>query len=465
MLIKFVCENFRSIGNDPVCLDMVASPKIQMHPGHVKAAAGKTRLLRNAAIYGANAAGKSTLVRAFELMKEAVTTGAIPPSAMGAYCKAGRGLSNEETTFEVQIELNGNAYDYGFSCLLGHYRVTSEWLIELGDKPKQVFERTLDTPRLGEAGLERATQADLTRFAIYSEDFALQSASNPALLFLSSVGQGKRFSAGSSLEVFGEVLAWFAHSLQIIGAGQPSPTSNFYLDSTTLDKVADVLASFDTGVCGLAKRVVSMDELDKYVDAGVSLSIRQFLARTPVSSEQTIVAATVRSGDAFVGVERKGFDEPVVTILEIAHHGSSFEFEFGDESDGTKRLFDFMDILFSRQSDALFVIDEIDRSLHPMLTRQLIALFNEVHRDDGCQLVFTTHENDIMSYDYLRKDEIWFVDRSDQGTSRLYALDDFDSVRTDTRLSKQYLEGRYGGVPALSMGRALAALHDVEKEG
>ena len=109
----------------------------------------------------------------------------------------------------------------------------------------------------------------------------------------------------------------------------------------------------------------------------------------------------------------------------------------------------------------MFVIDELNRSFHPMLTQHLVELFNQVHANDDCQLVFTTHENDIMSYEYFRRDEIWFVERDEEGLSRLYPLDDFaaDGARSDARLNKKYLEGRYGGVPVIDLSRARAALN------
>lgn len=85
---------------------------------------------------------------------------------------------------------------------------------------------------------------------------------------------------------------------------------------------------------------------------------------------------------------------------------------------------------------------------------------NQVHANDDCQLVFTTHENDIMSYEYFRRDEIWFVERDEEDLSRLHPLDDFaaDGARSDARLNKKYLEGRYGGVPVIDLSRARAAL-------
>ena len=123
-------------------------------------------------------------------------------------------------------------------------------------------------------------------------------------------------------------------------------------------------------------------------------------------------------------------------------------------------MFDFMDILFTKSKDKLFLIDELNRSFHPMLTQQLVSLFNRVHAQDDCQLVFTTHENAIMSFEYFRRDEIWFVERNGQGHSVLFPLDKFadNRARSDARVNKQYLEGRYGGIPVLSTGRALSAL-------
>ena len=119
-----------------------------------------------------------------------------------------------------------------------------------------------------------------------------------------------------------------------------------------------------------------------------------------------------------------------------------------------------MDILFTSSKDKLFLVDELNRSFHPMLTQQLVSLFNRVHAQDDCQLIFTTHENTIMSFDYFRRDEIWFVERDRHGYSRLFPLDKFadNGARSDARVNKQYLEGRYGGVPVLSTGRALDAL-------
>lgn len=466
MLIKLSCKIFRSIGSEPIALDMIASTKIKMHENHMRPLGNNAYALRNAAIYGGNAAGKSNIIRILSLMQAAVMNGFIPQMASQEFCRAGSGFENHESVFELQFEKDGQVFDYGFSCILNKLSVQSEWLYDLGDAPRLLFERFANgSVSLGDDLGAGYNEQEETRLSIYTSDFTGQAKQNPSLLFLSAIGRGKSFESGTRLESFARAFNWFAENLLILVAGQPSPTSDFYRDDTTLDQVAEVLASFDTGVSALAKRFISLDELNKRLDPSLLAMIRNLMTQSTQNNLKNSYLITARTGKEFVGIESSGGSEPQASLLEIQHSGSRSLFDFGDESDGTQRLFDFMDILFSKKADATFVVDEIDRSLHPMLTQQLIDLFNKSHVNDTCQLVFTTHESAIMSFDYLRKDEIWFIDRNEIGTSHLYSLDDFaqvGKVRTDSRIDKQYLEGRYGGVPCLSSVRALAALNQKE---
>ena len=129
------------------------------------------------------------------------------------------------------------------------------------------------------------------------------------------------------------------------------------------------------------------------------------------------------------------------------NHGKSFfEFDFEDESDGTRRLFYLLDMLLIDSDDVVFVVDELERSLHPKLTQQFLKLFNEVHKDRRMQLIITTHESTIMDQALFRRDEIWFIERDTDNRSRVYSLDRFKE-RYDKVLSKAYLEGRYGAIP------------------
>jgi AAA15 family ATPase/GTPase len=126
-------------------------------------------------------------------------------------------------------------------------------------------------------------------------------------------------------------------------------------------------------------------------------------------------------------------------------------FDFEDESDGTKRLFDFVPLLqLLNRDDFTIIIDEIDRSLHPELTRNFIELFltNEIANTNG-QLIVTTHESSLLDFKLLRRDEVWFVEKNKHGESHLYSLEEFQP-RFDKEIRKAYLQGRFGAIPYIS---------------
>ena len=108
-----------------------------------------------------------------------------------------------------------------------------------------------------------------------------------------------------------------------------------------------------------------------------------------------------------------------------------------------------IDILLNEKEDVVYVVDELERSLHPKLTEHYLKLFMQFHKEQKNQLIFTTHEATIMEQSLFRRDEVWFVERSEQNTSTIYSLDRFKE-RYDRRLSKAYLEGRYGAIPVFS---------------
>ena len=463
MLIRFSFKNYKSVGLEPLTLEMVSSAKVRTLKSHVCPSSKKVKVLRNAVVYGGNAAGKTTLVRALSFMKAAVLTGILPQAGARDFCRCGNGLAEEESAFDVQFKVGEDVFDYGFSCVLAKLEIKSEWLYSLGSSPKLVFERGAEGVSYGEWLLGKCEDMDRFRLDVYREDFLGEPAAK-SRLFLAYMADGKGLRPGSPIAVFPEATSWFTSSLDVIDAGQSTQTTEFYADDKGLDTVAEVLSSFDTGINGLKKEHIPIGELDKYIPEALVLAIKEVLRGNVPKSDDDRTVLTVRNDDVFLGVERTGVNEPEAAILRTTHEGSFYDFDFHDESDGTRRLFDFMDLLFTKSKDRVFVVDELNRNFHPMLTQHLVELFNEVHSNDDCQLVFTTHENDIMSYRYFRRDEIWFVDRDEEGFTRLYPLDQFASgdARSDARLGKRYLEGRYGGVPVINLSRARAALGIVE---
>ena len=142
----------------------------------------------------------------------------------------------------------------------------------------------------------------------------------------------------------------------------------------------------------------------------------------------------------------KNQEELDVKVIKLTHVNSKTYFDTYEESDGTLRILELIDILLS--DDKVFIIDEIDRSLHPSLTTRFIKTFLDIVKEKNVQLIITTHESRLLTYDVLRRDEVWFCDKMSDGSTKLYSLEQFkDDARFDRKIDKAYLDGRYGAVP------------------
>ena len=112
------------------------------------------------------------------------------------------------------------------------------------------------------------------------------------------------------------------------------------------------------------------------------------------------------------------------------------------------RLLDLLEILLCKENKT-YIVDELDRCLHPSLTYKFVETFLELAEQNGVQLIVTTHESRLMDFDLLRRDEIWFVDKNNAGESSIYSLEEYNT-RFDQKIDKAYLDGRYGGVPVFN---------------
>ena len=128
-------------------------------------------------------------------------------------------------------------------------------------------------------------------------------------------------------------------------------------------------------------------------------------------------------------------------------HGNPTElFELSDESDGTKRLFDLIPLYEFGKKEKIIIVDELDRSFHSKLTEEYIKRFFEITKEKSCQLICTTHDLNLMDLRILRQDEIWFVEREIDHSTRIYSLSDYKQ-RFDKNILNDYLIGRYGAIP------------------
>ena len=121
-------------------------------------------------------------------------------------------------------------------------------------------------------------------------------------------------------------------------------------------------------------------------------------------------------------------------------------FEYADESDGTKRLFDLIPLFYESGDDCVILIDEIDRSLHTNITKRFLEMFYTLTVTEKKQMIATTHDTNLLDLDLMRQDEIWFVERQEDHSSGIYSLNKF-RARFDKKIDREYLVGRYGAVP------------------
>ncbi len=142
-------------------------------------------------------------------------------------------------------------------------------------------------------------------------------------------------------------------------------------------------------------------------------------------------------------------NEYYVLVLKTKHFNSELLFDFEEESDGTNRIFELSNVFekLVSEKDFVFIIDELERSMHPILAKELLKFYSNNSKNIS-QLIFTTHESHLLDDNLLRRDEIWFTEKKPDGSSEFYPLSNFNP-RGDKVLERGYLQGRYGGIPYL----------------
>ena len=440
MLIKISVENFKSFDQKEE-LSMISSSKMQGNKNH-RIKIKQTQLLKNAVVYGANASGKSNLVAAFAFIKTVLMEG-LPVGSVNDFCRGKEDNKIRESVFELQFTVGDTFYAYGFSAILSQRKITEEWLYELmqdGGAHQLFLRKGGEAPVLGDAVSLSATEKN--RFTVYAEDIA----ENETHLFLAEMNRGKKYVKNSKLLFFIQAFGWIMNNIIVINPNVGISNTEAYYNEESLDNISKLIQTFDTGVTDIKTRKISIDEMSKMIPAEVVQGIFAHLKAQMQLTNLPSIQMTWRVEGGFFNIRIKENAEPEITTLVLKHGKSAFDFSFVEESDGTKRLFDLIDMLLTDRPDTVFVVDELERSLHPKLTEHFLQLFMEAHDGIRMQLVFTTHEDTIMDQSLFRRDEIWFVERDADNASKIYSLDRFKE-RYDKKLSKAYLEGRYGAIP------------------
>jgi AAA15 family ATPase/GTPase len=412
MLIEFRVTNFRSF-RDEAALSLLASRDQHLSSTNLVSvnAPRSTQILRSAVVYGANASGKSNLLRALQFMRGMVVESAAFQPEQGFNVQPfrldGRTI-DEPSRFEITIGLNGVRYQYGFE--LTPKKITAEWLLVYQtSKPQRWFIRESD-PKTNEDKYEFSS-------FLVGQKRTWQEATHSNALFLSRAVQ-------LNSEQLQPLVEWFSKSLVPLMEGGSIP---FHYSTAKLQDPAGQQA------------VRSLLEAADISIAEINAVRQKAVTQTINFDFQTGKSNTLTSEG-----------ELVVPKFKHVHGKITAEFELGDESQGTQKLFSLagplLDIL---KEGKVLVIDELDRSLHPLLVRQIINAFqNAAPKDSTAQLIFSTHDTSLLDSELLRRDQIWLTEKMPDQSSRLVPLAEF-SPRKNEALEKGYLGGRYGGIPIL----------------
>jgi AAA15 family ATPase/GTPase len=415
MLVEFRVKNFRSLRDEQV-LSLVASKDKTLQDTHTLATGIKAApmLLRSAVLYGANASGKSNIIKALQYMRGVVLesastvqpgqTFAVQPFRLDAKS------ADEPTEFEVTFLLDGVRYQYGFAMTT--QRIVSEHLLVYkAFKPQRWFERHFDA----------ASDTDIYEYGsgLKGAKNVWEGATRPNALFVSMAVQ-------LNSEALRPVFEWFADNLVIFNEQtklNPQISIQWLKDPKGRKDICDFLSAADMSIADI--NVVTRKV------PGQSVHFDLAAGKTEVRSEE--------------------IEEHQLHFSHVTENGQAV-FELADESNGTRNLLFLAGPVLGILGKGLtLVIDELDTSLHTLLVRDLVRLF---HRPDvnsgGAQLIFTTHDTSLLDApDLFRRDQIWLVEKDRDQASALVALSEF-SPRKNEALERGYLMGRYGGVPFLS---------------
>lgn len=440
MLIRFAVENFASF-KDMTEFNMMAS-KIVRHSDHVVSCNGK-RVLKSAVLFGPNASGKSNFVKALLFGRDAVIFGLDKVDSFKKYFRLDSSCKDKPGVFQFDIFTNGHFYSYGFAISYQTKSVVEEWLYNIDKEDKEIclFHREAN----GNGGYE--IDSDLSfennkekvRFEIYKEEISSKKNDQKMLLRLIADRVPDNIDEYSP---FRDVFVWIA-KLKIISPNLKYSGIEELLNADNKNnQLNDTLSYLDTGIKSILRKQVAPETIYPFQNPD---EINQFLGQVSIRLGKR------KSGIFQVGPSIYEFckesNGEIKAYKLLNNHGDKSElFEFGDESDGTQRMFSLIPIINDSAFNYVTVIDEIDRSLHTEATREIIKLFFSISKNVNSQLIVTTHDTNLLDLDFLRQDEIWFINRKKDCSSELYSLNAFNE-RFDKKIEKEYLLGRYGAVP------------------
>lgn len=445
MFVGFSVSNYLSFKTTQT-MSMVAS-KVARHKEHIINGNGK-KILKTGLIYGANAGGKSNLIKAIDFSRDIVLEGLGEVDLNKKYFRICNEGYKTPGVFEYRlITQAGREYSYGIAISYVDKEILSEWLtrIEKNGSETYIFNRDINEEgiRFTESEVKIRNAEEKMRWEIYLEDFGENiSESLKKKSILSDIAERSNGKQGVFSEIL-DVFAWFQSMIILFPTSQYSGLNQLVEDEMIRNIFSHILKYFDTGIESVESKLGQM-EFDKIFEGIPKEDAEKLKIRISNDIQDDPVIFKVNNQ---VYSLRKDNEGNITTTKMMQNHGNDQDlFEYLDESDGTQRLFDLIPLFYVHNGNSVIFIDEIDRSLHTNLTRKFLELFYEFTEEDTSQIIATTHDSNLLDLELIRQDEIWFVKRMADHSSNIYSLNRFKE-RYDKKIDKEYLLGRYDAIP------------------
>lgn len=452
MLLNIRVKNFLSFDHcfskEPITFSMIPG-KVRVKKEHVFETSN-FKALKFMSVYGPNASGKTNIVKVISFIQSAVR-GNWPKMYMESHFKLNPENRDRESFFEVDILIDKFVYTYGFEILLKNGQFLREWLIEKSNikTEKLIFRRNIITEevnfgnRFWEKGL-------YDKIKIYADDII--SDGSVLLLHILNKNKDRLYEEYPVSRVLKNVYNWFENSLFVGMAGEPISDCTYLTEKQNIKDVYRMIGIFSAGIKGFKMVDVPFEKvIDMLPDSVKHLlaeKLRSEITRLEKLDHNKYKKAGIvlRSNkNLFIISFDSDSDKVKCQTLKFKHEKRDVLFDFWEESDGTIRLLDLLEILIAG-NNRVFVIDEIERCLHPNITYKFINIFLNRAANRNTQLLVTSHNTSLMDLDLLRRDEIQLTEKDDNGNTNIHSLEEY-KIRFDKSIERAYLNGVYNAIP------------------
>lgn len=444
MLVRFAVSNFLSFdGREELSLE---AGKARKHSERLYVNR-RLKVVKCEALFGSNASGKSNFIEAIRFVKEMVEDG-FPRGFTNKYYRLKEQNRFKPSTFELELVCNGKRFCYGFSAVLNQGSIEKEWLYENTPSglQKYLFLRDVSMQEFSVGAYFKRKEA-IAKLENYGED----SADDHENLFLTiiNMSKGKMFTDYKELCILNDIFFWFLVKLNI-SVPEGILTGYPYFKKSNLDEIAELLNALGTGITELKIVEVPVDVVKNKVPEElynkIILNLEKENARVKKEGKKSRPSIVARAYKEFYTFEINQDDDVTIRTIEFSHETNGIYFSLHEESDGTARLLDLIEILFKVSDDNIYVIDEIDRCLHPAMTAKIIRLFLQMAETRNTQLIITTHESRLLKDDILRNDEISFMLKTKAGSTIIKSLENYQ-LRADKKIYEALFDGTLEAIP------------------